>query len=96
MNVNAVLWKVGPTFTKKFGDGAGDTARTWVFKELDTNKEFKMNMPDKFGRKQDWEKYATEGNIFYGMTPLEQYPNRINFYEGFTKVTRKGKQNASI
>lgn len=94
--INAVLWKLGPRFTKKYGDGAGEVARTWVFKQLDTNKEFKLNMPDNFGRRQDWEKYATEGNIFYGMSPQQKYPDRIDFYKGFTNVVRKGKQNGSL
>jgi len=83
--MNAVLWKVGTKFTAQKGANAGRECIKLVFRELDTNKEYKANLPTSM---HDWMRYVQEGNVFYGLTVNPEW-NTINYYQGFTRVEVK-------
>ena len=95
--MNAVLWKVGPDFKARMGANAGKIKRLMVFKELDTNKEYKLNLPlDEGRRTTNWLNYSQEGNVFYGIQAQGKNPKNIDFYKGFTRVEVKNKYKEKV
>ncbi len=94
--MNAVLWKIGTDFKRKRGEKAGGISRLFIFKELETEKEFKMNLPLDWAGSQNWLNYAQEGNVFFGLQVQGLHPKNIDFYKGFTRVEVKEKNRGSV
>lgn len=95
--INAYLFKIGPDFKSEKGALAGDIKRLFIFRELDTEKEFRANIP-----LQDNEVASRflpngqVGNVFFGLQTQDQHPKNIDVYKPFTRVEIKEKNRGSI
>lgn len=95
--INAYLFKIGTDFKSKRGAKAGDIKRLFIFRELDTEEEYKANIPIQdnavAGR---FIPCGQVGNVFYGLQIQEKHPKNIDVYKPFNRVEIKEKNRASV
>lgn len=94
--IDAVLWKIGPDFKARLGANKGEIKRLFIFKELNTNDQFKANVPID-GKNQNTVnmiKNGQEGNVFFGLQTQEKNPKNIDVYKPFNRIEIKEKNRA--
>lgn len=94
--MNLILWKIGTDFKAKRGANAGGIVRLFVFKDMETEKEYKMNLPLAHPVAKDWLHYAQVGNIFHGCQAQGLHPNNVDYFKRFNTVTVKEKYRGSV
>ena len=86
--MNAHVWKVVGDIDLKKGKFAGSKGYRVIFRELDTNEEYSMNLPYKYERFNDWFPKLKSGNVFYGLGKTE-FGKSIAWWNGFSRVQIK-------
>lgn len=92
--MKAYIWKIGPEFQSKQGTKwLGRRMKVVVFKELETEDEYKANVLMEGNEHRSWWPYMQVGNVFEGLQVFPESAgwgkNRINVLAGFSNVQVK-------
>ena len=90
--VDAYVWYVAEdNFILESGKFVGTEGKLITFKDIDTNKEYKLNLPMKYENAQQWLRDCKKGNIIHGMT-INMY-GTVAWWLSYKKVTVKEVNN---
>lgn len=86
--IDAHVWFVQEEeFTLKSGKFKGTPGKIITFRDLDTEKEYKLNLPLNYENSASWLRDCKKGNIIKGLN-INEY-GTVTWWQPYTSVTVK-------